>query len=268
MTHNDTLLASRAERSASRWARALYAAAFSAPPEEVTSTTEPRLNPTLIQFSAYPALNQAPLSISMTGLIREPAAAPVLLGFAQRFETTLKLAVAPITSAATQPDFDAHPRPQAAATARGPAGAVTVVEHEPHRRPHHQPWLTGDPIILSLQVPHVARSGLLIPERPLRALISSPIDSLEVPVHLSPTRDALNAKLLPPESEPLHGTSILRWAGSIVRSLPPFELLLSLVDPGSLSDQPFATASWMLSDSGFAIRLLTGEPPDNSEPTT
>lgn len=267
MTPHDSSESRDAERSARRWSTALYAAAFAELPDEVTSTTNPRLGPGLVHFTAYPSLNQAPLSVSLAGLIRDPLSAANLLVYAQRFESTLRLAVAPVTSDAAQPRFHEHPRPVAAATARGSAGALTVVEHEVARRPNHQPWLSGDQITLRVCLPQPVRSGLFLPTTPLNATLSSPQDGLAVAVELTPTRQALSAKLLPHQPIPVASSDGVDWSGTVTSTQPPFGLRLSLRDPGLLNGHPFGTASWMVSDAGFAISVNIDRPREHDDLT-
>lgn len=254
MTPDDATSPLPAERSARRWARALYNAAFGTLPDDITVTTAPILAPSLVNFTAYPSANQRPLSIAVAGLRREPGHTAPLLALTQRLESALKLAIAPVTADADQPRFD-DMRPFAAAIARGPAGAVTVIEHEPNRFSHHLPWLPGDAVRLSLPLPIQARRGLFIPSVPVPARLLSLDDRLELAVLLTPSRENLTARMVATITPPSAPLTIVNWTGNVTACTPPFGLALTITDPGSLTGRPFASASWVVSDDRFAIRL-------------
>jgi hypothetical protein len=263
MTSNDLSAVSHATISARRWARALYLAAFDEQPDEVTTSQRAPLHPANFQFLAYPAVDQAPVAIAVAGLIRNHDDVRHLLPYAHRFEDQLKLAIAilPPSHEASQPLLDELPAPIAAATARGTAGAIAVAEHEAERYQHHLPWLPGDRFHLLVPMPTQAGGGLLLPELPIAATLTNLDDQREVPVLLSPTRDALTAKLLPATpSQP--ATNAISWTGTIERVRPPLGLELELRDTGTLPSIPFATADWLTDGTNFAIRITTNPESD------
>ncbi len=263
MTSNDLSTASHATHSARRWARALYRSAFDEHPEEVTTSARTPIHPANFQFLAYPAVDQEPVAIAVAGLILNHDNVRHLLPFAHRFENNLKLATAilPPTHEDSQPLLDELPKPTAAATARGPAGAIVVVEYEPQRFHHHIPWLPGDRFHLTLPMPPHTGSGLLLPELPIAATLTNLDDQREVPIILTPTRDALTAKLL---LEPQSTTSshAICWAGTVLTVRPPLGLELKLQETGTLPALPFSTANWLTDGNNFAIRITTNPPPD------
>lgn len=264
MTSSDRATASHANHSARRWARALYFAAFDEQPDEVTTSARAPIHPANFQFLAYPAVDQEPIAIAISGLILNHDDVRHLLPFAHRFENNLKLATAilPPQHEATQLLLGELPDPAAAAIARGPAGAIVVAEHEPNRFHHHLPWLPGDRFHLTLPMPPLTGTGLLLPEFPIAATLTNLDDQREVAILLSPTPEALTAKLLP-ATEHTNPTHAICWAGSVLRLRPPIGLDLALLESGTLPSLPFSTANWFTDGAHFAIRLTTNPP---SEP--
>lgn len=263
MTSSDRATANHATHSARRWARALYFAAFDEHPHEVTTSARPPVYPANFQFLAYPAVDQEPIAIAVAGLALNQDDVRHLLPFAHRFENNLKLATAilPPQHEATQPLLEELPAPAAAAIARGPAGAIVVIEHEPNRFNHHLPWLPGDRFHLTLPLPPLTGTGLLLPELPIAATLTSLDDQCEVPILLSPSTEALTARLLP-AAEQTKPTHAIRWAGTVQRLRPPLGLDLALLDAGTLPSLPFSTANWFTDGENFAIRLTTNPPPE------
>ena len=263
MTSSDLSTASHANHAARRWARALYFAAFDEQPNEVTTSSRVTIHPANFQFLAYPAVDQAPIAIAVAGLILSHDNVRHLLPFAHRFESNLKLATAilPPGHEASQPLLDELPASAATATARGPAGAIVVSEHEPQRYPHHLPWLPGDRFQLTVPLPPHPGAGLLLPELPIAATLTNLDDQCEVPVLISPTRDALTAKLLAAQDSPA-STHAICWAGTIQTVRPPLGLELKLHETGTLPTLPFSTADWITDGNNFAIRVTTIPPPD------
>jgi hypothetical protein len=263
MTSSDLSTASHATHSARRWARALYLAAFDEQPNEVTTSSRAPIHPANFQFLAYPAVDQAPIAIAVTGLILSHDNVRHLLPFAHRFESNLKLATAilPPGHEPSRPLLDELPPPAAAATARGPAGAIVVSEHEPQRYPHHLPWLAGDRCQLTVPLPPHTGGGLLLPELPIAATLTNLDDQCDVAILLSPTREALTAKLLAAQDTPA-STHAICWAGTIQSVRPPLLLELKLHETGTLPSLPFSTADWITDGNNFAIRVTTIPPPE------
>ncbi len=263
MTSNDLSAASHATTSARRWARALYLAAFDEQPDEVTTSPSAPILPANFQFLAYPAVDQAPVAIAVAGLVRNHDDVRHLLPYAHKFENQLKLAIAilPPSHEASQPLVDELPAAVAAATARGPAGAIAVAEHESERYHHHLPWLPGDRFLLTVPMPAHAGGGLLLPELPIPATLTNLDDQREVPVQLSPTLDALTAKILP-AAQPHAPSHAISWTGTIQRVRPPLGLELKLFEAGTLPSLPFSTADWLSDGTNFAIRITTNPAPD------
>ena len=264
MTSNDLSAASHATNSARRWARALYFAAFDEQPDEVTTSPSAPVLPANFQFLAYPAVDQAPVAIAVTGLIRNQDDVRHLLPYAHRFENQLKLAIAilPPSHEASQPLLDELPAPVAVAKARGPAGAIAVTEHEAERYHHHLPWLPGDRFHLTVPIPDHAGAGLLLPALPIAAILTNLDDQRKVSVLLSPTHDALTAKILT-AAEPHAAPRAISWTGTIQRVRPPLGLELKLLDAGTLPSLPFSTADWLTNGTNFAIRITTHPTPDS-----
>ena len=263
MTLSDLGTASHASHSARRWARALYLAAFDEPPDEVTTSQHAPVHPANFQFLAYPAVDQAPIAIAVAGLILNHDNVRHLLPFAHRFESNLKLATAilPPGHEPSHPLLNELPPPAAAATARGRAGAIVVAEHEPQRYPQHLPWLLGDRFHLTLPLPPHTGGGLLLPELPIAATLTNLDDQRDVPILLSPTREALTAKLLAAQDSP-PSTHAICWAGTIQSVRPPLLLELKLHETGTLPSLPFSTADWLTDGNNFAIRVTTTPPSD------
>jgi hypothetical protein len=263
MTSSDLSTASHATHSARRWARALYLAAFDEQPNEVTTSSRAPIHPANFQFLAYPAVDQAPIAIAVTGLILSHDNVRHLLPFAHRFESNLKLATAilPPGHEPSRPLLDELPPPSAAATARGRAGAIVVSEHEPQRYPHHLPWLPGDRCHLTIPLPPHTGGGLLLPELPIAATLTNLDDQCDVAILLSPTREALTAKLLAAQDTPA-STHAICWAGTIQSVRPPLLLELKLHETGTLPSLPFSTADWITDGNNFAIRVTTIPPQD------
>ena len=263
MTPSDRATASHATHSARRWARALYLAAFDEQPVEVTTSARAPIHPANFQFLAYPAVDQEPIAIAVTGLILSHDDVRHLLPFAHRFENNLKLATAilPPQLEDTQPLLDELPDPAAAAIARGLAGAIVVAEHEPNRFNHHLPWLPGDRFHLTLPMPPLTGTGLLLPELPIEATLTNLDDQREVPILLSPTPEALVARLLP-TAEQSNAAHAICWAGTVQRLRPPLGLELALLESGTLPSLPFSSANWFTDGAHFAIRLTSNPPPE------
>lgn len=243
---------SHAERSAARWARALYLAAYGTPPEDLSTTPADPLPDERFQLIAYPGLRHQPLTVALSGLERDRDDASNLLAFAARFERTLRLATAPLP-ARREPDEEPLPTASATATARGAAGLLTLREHDPLRPALQLPWLEGDPIELHIPLPPEAAAGLLIPSLPLDATLLSLNDGLRVTVALTPSKAALQARLKGDAPTDNHPAAV--WEGIVSTSLPPLQLELNLRDPGRLSHLPFAAACWVASADRFALRI-------------
>lgn len=242
---------SHSERSAARWARALYHAAYGSLPDELSTTPSDPLPPDRFQLVAYPGLRQQPLTVAISGIERDPSDASNALAFAARFERTLRLATAPLS--ARPHDDEPLASAIATATASGPAGLLTLREHEAARPASQHPWLEDDPVELHIPLPLNSAAGLLIPRLPITAVLASPIDGMRVSVELTPSHAALAARLT--ESPlPSAGPSAI-WQGTIARCRPPVGFELRVAEEGRLTHLPFASAHWVASADRFALRI-------------